>query len=350
MSEISLLRIGKTYGTVAAVQDFTLRIGEGELVALLGPSGCGKTTTLRMIAGFILPSVGQIRIGERDVTGIPPHERHTGMVFQGYALFPHMTAAENVAFGLEMRKIPRPEIERRVKEALGLVRLEHLGGRYPKQLSGGQQQRVALARALVIKPDVLLLDEPLSNLDAKLRHEVRLEIRQLQQELGLTTVFVTHDQEEALTVADRLVVMNQGRIAEAGTPQDLYNRPRTAFVADFIGKANIFAGAVEGDGVFRTEGGLRLIFSGNAPEGPSVLAVRPEQIRLLPGGSEILPNAIPGVVRHATFLGAVTETIVALESGEIVSAHAQSAPVSPGAEVVAAWTPEASLMLEAEIG
>src|SRR5918998_2311126 len=217
MSEVVLTRVGKQYGNVAAVRDFSFTVQQGEFVALLGPSGCGKTTTLRMIAGFIPVTSGRITIGAKDVTHVPPHRRNTGMVFQGYALFPHMTVAQNVAFGLEMRKVPKAEAASRVEEALRLVRLEGYGERYPRQLSGRQQQRVAQARALVVQPEVFLLDEPLSNLDAKLRHDVRIEIRQLQRKLGLTTVFVTHDQEEALTVADRLIVMNKGEIEQIGT-------------------------------------------------------------------------------------------------------------------------------------
>jgi len=263
VSQVVLEGVAKTYGSTVAVSDFSLAVAKGELVALLGPSGCGKTTTLRMIAGFILPSHGDISIGGRRVTRDPPYRRSTGMVFQGYALFPHMTVAGNVAFGLEMRNLAKADIAARVAEALRLVRLTGLEARYPAQLSGGQQQRVALARALVINPDVLLLDEPLSNLDAKLRHDVRLEIRQLQRELRLTTIFVTHDQEEALTVADRLVVMNRGVIAQVGTARELYDAPRSAFVADFIGKTNFFAGEIAAPGLFRANGGLVIRFCGD---------------------------------------------------------------------------------------
>jgi len=218
MSYIEFHRIEKRYGSFHAVSDFALSLDKGELVALLGPSGCGKTTTLRMLAGFVPVSGGRITLGGKDITELPAHRRNIGMVFQGYALFPHMTVAKNVAFGLEMRRLNREEIELRVKEALSRVRLEAFADRLPKQLSGGQQQRVALARAMAINPDVLLLDEPLSALDARLRHEVRAEIRQLQRELGLTTLIVTHDQDEALSMADRLVVMNKGRIEQVGSP------------------------------------------------------------------------------------------------------------------------------------
>ncbi len=225
MASLTLDGLTKRYGDNAVVKSVSLDVRDGEFLVLLGPSGCGKTTTLRMIAGFVPPSGGSIRIGEKDITTLPPWKRNAGLVFQSYALFPHMTVNENVAFGLDMRKVDKAERDPRVAEALRLVRLEGFGERYPRQLSGGQQQRVALARALVIRPDVLLLDEPLSNLDAKLRLEVRLEIRALQQQLGLTTVMVTHDQEEALTMADRLVVMSDGKVRQVGTQSDLYERP-----------------------------------------------------------------------------------------------------------------------------
>jgi len=356
VSELTLDRVSKAYGTAFAVRDFSLAVAHGELLALLGPSGCGKTTTLRMIAGFILPSAGVIRIGGRDVTAEPPYRRSTGMVFQGYALFPHMSVTQNVAFGLEMRGLPRPQIAARVADALRLVRLSGLESRYPRELSGGQQQRVALARALVINPDVLLLDEPLSNLDAKLRQEVRLEIRQLQRELGLTTVFVTHDQDEALTVADRLAVMNHGVIAQVGTPRELYDKPRSAFVADFIGKSNFFEGEIAEPGVFRARSGLRIDFAGEGRPGVTVLAVRPERMEILrstggSGGPEHA-NSVPGVTKVVTFLGPTTESMIELASGEPVIVHAPTAqragagPV-PGEAVRIAWPPEASLLLDA---
>ena len=242
MARLELINLSKRYGDHAAVAGVTLDVADGEFLVLLGPSGCGKTTTLRMIAGFVEPSGGAARIGGADVTYLPPWRRNTGMVFQSYALFPHMTVAENVAFGLEMRKLAKAEIAARAREALRLVRLEGYAERLPRQLSGGQQQRVALARALAIRPDVLLLDEPLSNLDAKLREEVRIEIRELQRQLGLTTIMVTHDQEEALTVADRLVVMAEGEIRQIGSQRDLYERPADRFVAGFVGRSTFLDG------------------------------------------------------------------------------------------------------------
>src|SRR6266851_1644245 len=258
MSSVRLEAVTKRFGDHVAVKKFSLSIAQGEFLVLLGPSGCGKTTTLRMIAGFVEPSGGRIFFGNRDVTDLPPYHRNTGLVFQGYALFPHLSVFENVAFGLRMRNLDRAVIEKRTQAALRLVRLDTLAERMPRQLSGGQQQRVALARALVIEPEILLLDEPLSNLDAKLREEVRVEIRQLQRRLGLTTVMVTHDQEEALTMADRLVVMNNGEIKQIGTQRELYNAPANQFVASFIGRTNFFAGAMAGPQRFRTESGLAI--------------------------------------------------------------------------------------------
>jgi putative spermidine/putrescine transport system ATP-binding protein len=359
VSELTLERVSMAYGATLAVRELSLAIAHGELLALLGPSGCGKTTTLRMIAGFILPSAGEIRIGGRNVTAEPPYRRSTGMVFQGYALFPHMSVAQNIAFGLEMRGLPKQDIAAKVSDALRLVRLAGFEARYPRELSGGQQQRVALARALVVNPDVLLLDEPLSNLDAKLREEVRLEIRQLQRQLGLTTVFVTHDQEEALTVADRLAVMNHGVVAQVGTPRELYDQPSSAFVADFIGKSNFFEGEIVEPGVFRARSGLRIRFAGEGRPGAVVLAVRPERMQILRGagkdGESEQCNSLSGVARIVTFLGPTTESMIGLASGERVIVHAPTAQridatPAPGETVRVAWPPEASLLLDASDG
>src|SRR5215471_10237555 len=321
MSSVSLQSVTKSYGGHRVVSDFTLEIAQSEFLVLLGPSGCGKTTTLRMIAGFVEPSAGRILFGNRDVTDLPPYHRNTGLVFQGYALFPHLTVSENVAFGLRMRKLDRPEIERRTEEALRLVRLEALGERMPRQLSGGQQQRVALARALVIEPEILLLDEPLSNLDAKLRQEVRVEIRQLQRRLGITTVMVTHDQDEALTVADRLVVMSHGEIQQVGRQRDLYERPRNRFVAGFLGRTNFLPGRMETGGVFRTAGGL-VVRCGDATGSDRrdhrLLAVRPEKIAIGPAPAAA-PNSHPGTVEFVSYLGAISEYQVRLRTGETVT-------------------------------
>ncbi|WP_442601929.1 ABC transporter ATP-binding protein [Paenibacillus sp. KN14-4R] len=253
MIDVTLERISKQFGNVSGVNDVNVEIRSGEFFTLLGPSGCGKTTTLRMIAGFYYPSAGRILFGGQDVTNLPPNKRNTGMVFQNYALFPHMTVFENIAFGLQTRKQPKAVIQEKVERALAQVHLTTYGSRRIDQLSGGQQQRVALARALVIQPDLLLLDEPLSNLDAKLREETRLEIKKLQLELGVTTLYVTHDQAEAMSMSDRIMVMQGGVVQQIGTPQEIYNQPVNRFVSSFIGETNLWEGIIErmeGDDVY----------------------------------------------------------------------------------------------------
>jgi putative spermidine/putrescine transport system ATP-binding protein len=320
MARLEIDRITKRYGEVHAVRDVSLDVADGEFVVLLGPSGCGKTTTLRVIAGFAKPTSGAVRLGERDITYLPPWKRNAGLVFQSYALFPHLTVAENVAFGLEMRKVSKSEMNDRIREALRLVQLGQLGERLPRQLSGGQQQRVALARALVFRPDVLLLDEPLSNLDAKLRQEVRVEIRELQRKVGLTTVMVTHDQEEALTMADRLVVMNDGTVRQIGTQQDLYERPTDRFVAGFVGRSTFIDGEVEGPGRFRSAGGL--VLSCNATTaGPATLALRPERIILGSAQNGGMDNHLPGVVEFVSYLGPTVDVHVRISPKERVLAQ-----------------------------
>ena len=313
MSKITLQNVVKRYDASVAVEQMSLEIQDGEFIALLGPSGCGKTTTLRMIAGFIDVTEGKIFFADREVTNVPANKRNTGMVFQGFALFPHMTVEQNVSYGLEMRRVAKDEIRQRVAKVLELVQLGKFAKRMPRQLSGGQQQRVALARALVINPHVLLLDEPLSALDAKLRHEVRLQIRHLQQSLGLTTVFVTHDQEEALSLADRLVVMNAGRIEQIGSPADLYERPATPFVADFIGKTNFFTGVQKGD-TFTTDFGLALKVRSDGGSA-TLLGIRPEKIVIAPrteAGLSAGSNTIEGTVELVSYLGPSTEYRVAI--------------------------------------
>jgi putative spermidine/putrescine transport system ATP-binding protein len=364
MARIELESVSKRYGDFHAVRDFSLAIEQGELVVLLGPSGCGKTTTLRMIAGFVPVTSGRVRLGGRDVTNLPPHRRNTGLVFQGYALFPHLTAAENVAFGLEMRRLPDAVVREKVARALKLVRLEGLGDRLPRQLSGGQQQRVALARALVIEPDALLLDEPLSNLDAKLREEVRVEIRQLQRALGLTTVMVTHDQDEALAMADRLVVMSAGAIQQIGTQRDLYERPRNRFVAGFVGRTNFLRGQLVEAGVFRSDGGLTLRFDPSPPSsavaggsssgGRRALALRPERLALGASASAARANRVAGTVEFTSYLGAVIEYYVRLSSGEILRVHAPNTGAAGdrawalGDTVHVSWPIEVGFVLEDE--
>ncbi|MFT3802082.1 MAG: ABC transporter ATP-binding protein [Burkholderiaceae bacterium] len=356
MSHLRLENLQCTYDRTVAVSHLDLEVAQGELVALLGPSGCGKSTTLRMVAGFVTPSEGRILIGERDVTRLPPHARDTGMVFQGYALFMHMNVAENVAFGLQMRKVPRSEQAGRVKEALRLVQLEHLAERRPAALSGGQQQRVALARALVVRPAVFLLDEPMSNLDARLRTEVRMEIRALQQRLGLTTLLVTHDQEEALTTADRLVVMDHGRVRQVGTPQQVYEQPLDQFVAGFIGRCNLIPGRLEAPGLFRA-GAHALPCAPAAPRAgaPQELAlmVRPDRIRIADAGAP----GLPARVHLSTYLGGTTEWHFETDVGPIsvaqpsVPAH-QSSLRGPAAgdRVSLQWSPEHALALPSDAG
>ncbi len=278
MARLELANITKRYGEMKAVDDVSLIVEQGEFVVLLGPSGCGKTTTLRTVAGFVEPTSGTVRLGDSGHHASAAWKRNAGLVFQSYALFPHLTVSQNVAFGLEMRKVPAAETPAKIAEALRLVRLDHLGDRLPRQLSGGQQQRVALARALVFRPDILLLDEPLSNLDASSGRTFRVEIRELQRKLGLTTVMVTHDQEEALTMADRLVVMNEGRIRQVGSQQDLYERPADRFVADFVGRSTFLEGRVEAPGRFVSEGGLAIACTAETT-GPAAIALRPSGSR-----------------------------------------------------------------------
>jgi putative spermidine/putrescine transport system ATP-binding protein len=275
MSFLALEALTKRFGDAVAVDGLSLAVEKGEFVSLLGPSGCGKTTTLQMIAGFVEPSAGSIRLGERDLTAIKPAARGLGIVFQSYALFPHMTAAENVAFGLDMRGVAKAEQVKRVADTLALVGLAGFSDRFPRRMSGGQQQRVALARALVIKPDMLLLDEPLSNLDAKLREEMQVELRQIQRTVGTTTILVTHDQGEAMALSDRIVVMNKGRAEQIARPTEVYQKPATAFVANFLGKINVLA-ARAASGVVQI-GSDRWTVPG-APDGPCSASVRPERI------------------------------------------------------------------------
>ena len=341
MARLDLDRVTKRYGDFHAVKNVSLAIADGEFLVLLGPSGCGKTTTLRIVAGFVEPSSGVVSLAGRDVTELPPWKRNAGLVFQSYALFPHLTAAENVAFGLEMRKVPKADIGPRVADALRLVRLGHLGDRLPRQLSGGQQQRVALARALVFKPDVLLLDEPLSNLDAKLRQEVRIEIRELQRDLGLTTIMVTHDQEEALTMADRLVVMSEGEVRQVGSQQDLYERPADRFVAGFVGRSTFIEGEVTAPGAFRSAGGLALRCNGGEP-GAATLALRPERLMLAAEGAPAqMDNWHPGVVEFVSYLGASLDAHVRLSPKERVvvqvANRANGVTPTPGEKVMLGW-------------
>jgi putative spermidine/putrescine transport system ATP-binding protein len=319
MAELHLESISKRYGDFYAARDVSLDVKDGEFVVLLGPSGCGKTTTLRMVAGFIEPTSGTVRIGDRDVTRLPSWKRNTGLVFQNYALFPHLTVNQNIAFGLEMRSTPKADIQARVQEALRLVRLDHLGDRLPAKLSGGQQQRVALARALVFHPDVLLLDEPLSNLDAKLRHEVRVEIRSLQQRLGITTIMVTHDQEEALTMSDRLVVMRDGAVRQVGSQRDLYERPADRFVADFVGRSSFIEGTMTDDRLV-SKSGLDIRCARRVP-GDAVMALRPERVFIADKALDDTDNSFPGEVEFVSYMGGLIDIHVKLSDTDRVIAQ-----------------------------
>ena len=349
--KIALAGLVKRFAGVTAVDRVSLEIGEGEMFTLLGPSGCGKTTLLRMIAGFYLPDEGEIRFGDRRVDRLPPYERNIGMVFQNYALWPHMTVRQNVTYGLKLRRLGADEIRARLDDTLRKVNLVGLEERYPGQLSGGQQQRVALARALVLNPDILLLDEPLSNLDAKIRVQVRGEIRKLQKELGITTVYVTHDQEEALSLSDRVSVMKDGRVQQTAVPKELYERPVNRFVADFVGTNNFVTGVCrevsDGRAVVETPLG---VFRGRPSDrvttgGRCVLAIRPENIAL-GGGAD---NALSGRIVLAAYLGNTLRYDVEVAAGATIKVDIRDPwhhePLTPGASVGLGFPAGAALTL-----
>jgi len=317
MAFLEISNLKKAFGAQTAVHDFTMDIARGEFITFLGPSGCGKTTILRMLAGFESPSGGAIKFDGKDVTHTPTNQRNIGMVFQSYALFPNMTVAENIGFGLKVAKMPAEQIHERVTEMLKLIGLAALGARYPWQLSGGQQQRVALARALAGKPQVLLLDEPLSALDAKIRVSLREEIRAVQRELGITSVFVTHDQEEALSISDRIVVLSEGRVEQIGTPSEVYNFPRTPFVASFVGTLNLLSGVVVDAAAGKISVGDQPLVTSNpivdAAAGQTrALAIRPEAIVLEPPTSG--RNSLAAMVEDVDFLGAVVRIRVRMDT------------------------------------
>ncbi len=349
---LAIRGLTKRYGGFTAVDGLDLDVARGELLAFLGPSGCGKTTSLRMVAGLVPASGGRIVVGGRDLTGVPTHRRDMGLVFQSYALFPHLSVARNVAFGLEMRGIGRAEREARVREAIALVRLTGKEEHRPAQLSGGQQQRVALARALVIRPQILLLDEPLSNLDAKLRDEMRVEIREIQQRLGITAIFVTHDQVEALTMCDKVAVMNGGRLEQLGTPLDLYERPATPFVARFVGRINQFRARAAGGTV--SLGEARITGAGPA-EGPVEVMIRPHRIALSPASapaetSDAPLNTVAGTVARTTFAGDVLHYEVAVGGAMLCveeATRSHAGPVAPGTPVRLSWRPDDTLLFAA---
>jgi spermidine/putrescine transport system ATP-binding protein len=358
---VELRDVTKRFSDVVAVDRVRLQIRDGEFFSMLGPSGCGKTTTLRMIAGFEQPTEGQLLIAGQPVAGVPAFERNTNMVFQNYALFPHMTVAQNVAFGLEMKRVPRAEIKQRVSQALEMVRLPGMQDRRPSQLSGGQQQRVALARALVNRPDVLLLDEPLGALDLKLRKEMQLELKDLQDRVGITFVYVTHDQEEALTMSDRIAVMHKGKILQIGSPTEIYERPNCRFVADFIGEMNFLQGDVLGQANGQVTIGIRPHLQVRVPLGeleaidsPVTVAIRPEKVRLMDKHFPQVENCLPGVIQEVVYIGTDTQFLISLADDLTIRVRQQNHISTPdrgaysgerGDKVYVAWSSESALLL-----
>jgi spermidine/putrescine transport system ATP-binding protein len=351
--DIRLIGLTKRFDDVVAVDAISLDIDRGHFFALLGPSGCGKTTTLRMIGGFEEPTAGRIELGGVDVAPLPPYKRDVNTVFQSYALFPHLSIFENVAFGLRRRKIKGGDLRRRVGDSLELVGLAGLERRKPRQLSGGQQQRIALARALVNRPRVLLLDEPLGALDLKLRKEMQLELKRIQHEVGITFVHVTHDQEEAMTMADRIVIMNRGHIEQLGTPSDLYERPHTPFVAGFLGVSNLLAGTVAGEDRVRLADGSEVHVPQEALAGRSgavSIGVRPEKLRI--GGGEV--NTLEGTVSESAYIGVSTQYIVETSAGPVTVYVQNDRPgaqgVGPGERLTLGWSPDCTFVVDAQEG
>ena len=352
MANVELENISRRYTEVVAVEDFSIAMKSGEFLTLLGPSGCGKSTTLRIVAGLLQPTSGRVLIDSKDVTALGAAKRNIGMVFQSLALFPHMTASENVAFGLKMRKVPEAEKQTRVARILDIVSLGKLAGRYPAQMSGGQQQRVALARALVIEPSILILDEPFSSLDRKLRKSMQTELYQITRDLGITSLFVTHDQEEALMLSDRIAVMNQGRVEQIGTPAEVFCTPHTRFVADFMGATNFLEGRVNGDGEDRSieAGGISFPLPAQSKlrSGQAVsFAVRPERIQLAPDGPRP-PSAVRGNIRRANYHGNTSSYLIELEGEQMLVVRDRNDETSGvmhrfpvGSAVWARWSREA---------
>jgi spermidine/putrescine transport system ATP-binding protein len=345
--DVRIDRVTKRFDDVVAVDELVLEIPHGSFFALLGPSGCGKTTTLRMIGGFEEPTAGTIYLGDRDVTGLPPYKRDVNTVFQSYALFPHLSIFENVAFGLRRRGVKGSDLKGRVLRILELVQLSGFEKRKPRQLSGGQQQRVALARALVNSPRVLLLDEPLGALDLKLRKEMQLFIKGLQEEVGITFIHVTHDQEEAMTMADTIAVMSEGRIEQLGSPSELYERPRTPFVAGFLGISNLLSGSAEANGTVRLADGTTVRVPAAAGRSGEVsIGIRPEKIKL--GAGE--ENRLAGEVREHAYIGVSTQYIVDTRAGAITlyvqNAEAGAPSVHPGDQITLSWSPDATFVVE----
>ena len=330
MALLELQNITAGYDKNVILKDFNLSVERGELVSLLGSSGCGKTTTLRLIAGFSEPMAGQMIFDGRDYTHVPLHKRNFGFVFQSYALFPHMTVFDNVAFGLKMRKLSKEKTREEVMHILDVVDLHGFENRYPREMSGGQRQRVALARAMVIKPDLMLFDEPLSNLDAKLRVKMRVEIRRLQQELGFTAIYVTHDQEECFAISDKVAIMNRGVIEQMGTPSDIYNNPQTEFIARFVGFENFFDLTRTGEGRFATAAGHEIAVARDRAGGRFKGCIRPEDVVIAPAGT---PGGIPGEVLVSTFLGRHNQLNVRTDIGEFVVSAGENSAFDIGSAV-----------------
>ncbi|WP_046868101.1 ABC transporter ATP-binding protein [Microvirga massiliensis] len=352
--KLSVRNVGKQYGQISALEGATFDLAEGEFLTLLGPSGSGKTTLLMIVAGLIIPTSGEVMIDGREATNAPSRDRDIGMVFQSYALFPHLTVAENVAFPLEMRKLPKREIEQRVRETLDLVQLGHLADRLPARLSGGQQQRVALARAMVYRPSIILMDEPLGALDKKLREHMQNEIRRLHRELGITVLYVTHDQDEAMGLSDRICLMNNARVEQIGTPSDLYFRPRTPFAANFIGESNLLpitVGPTIGElRSVATSAGANLVgrtVDSSPSHGGALLAVRPERLKLMEDGQKA-DNELTGVVRETVMLGALTRiSIEPAGGGNLVALLLTSSDchLREGEGVRIGWDADAGIVL-----
>ncbi len=344
MALLELKNITAGYGKNIILRDFSLEVGRGQFVSLLGSSGCGKTTTLRLIAGFSEPEKGSIVFDGRDITHVPLHRRNFGFVFQSYALFPHMTVFDNVAFGLKMRRVPKEETKKRVLDMLALVDLTGFEHRYPREMSGGQRQRVALARAMVIRPDLMLFDEPLSNLDAKLRVKMRVEIRRIQQELGFTAIYVTHDQEECFAISDQVAIMNGGVIEQMDTPSHIYNAPRTEFIARFVGFENFFDLTRRGDALL-AENGLQFRMAREMPGERLRACIRPEDVTLYPAGTAC-ENALPGEVLVTTFLGRRVQYNVRTAIGEFTVKTEQEPVYSIGSGVTLALSANKIIPIE----
>jgi len=354
MAIVSLRGLTKKFADAAAVDELHLEIGDGEFVSLLGPSGCGKTTTLRLLAGFLQPDSGEIRVSGDVVSSpsllVPPERRNMSMIFQSYAVWPHMTVAQNVAYGLKFKKLTKLEIENKVAQLLGVVHLAEFKDRYSAELSGGQQQRVALARALVVEPQILLMDEPLSNLDANLREEMRFEIRRLHEEFKITTVYVTHDQAEAMATSDRIAVLNRGRLVQVGRPAEIFDRPKTRFVAEFVGKANILSGRLDGDGQSILSDGVKIRLSDGGdllPSSEASVCLRPHNIKLVAGQDAARQltdqgyNLFSGIVRRSIYFGDAVDYTVELASQRVLRVIAPpSQRFEPGQSICAAAHPE----------